>query len=91
MPISILPAVSKVFERKIYAYMSGYRKGYNTQYALMVSLEKWRKSLDNEGYTDAVIMNLCKVRYNKLRTTDGKTTCLWLHQIHPKNDTQLFK
>ena len=51
-PISILPAVSKVFEcimqtqivsfinDKLYAYMSGYRKGYNTQYTLMVLLEK---------------------------------------------------
>ena len=49
-PISLLPAVSKIFERimetqlgsfvndKLFKYMSGYRKGYNTQYALMVLL-----------------------------------------------------
>ena len=38
------------------AYMSGYRKGY----ALMVICEKWRKTLDNQGYTGAVIMDLSK-------------------------------
>ena len=71
-PISILPAVSKIFERimqtqitsfindNLYAYMSGYRKGYNTQYALMVLLEKWKHSLDNHGYAGAVIMDLSK-------------------------------
>ena len=33
--------------------MNGYRKGYNTQYALISSLEKWKKSLDNRGYAGA--------------------------------------
>ena len=40
--------------------MNGYRKGYNTQYTLMVLLEKWRKSLDNQGCTGPVIMDLSK-------------------------------
>ena len=40
--------------------MSGYRKGYNTQYALMALLEKWKQSLDNHGYAGAVIMDLSK-------------------------------
>ena len=47
-PISMLPAVNKIFEwmmqiqiasfinEKLYTYMSGYRKGYNTQYALNI-------------------------------------------------------
>ena len=40
--------------------MSGYRKGYNTQYALISLLEKWKKSLDNQGYAGAAIMDLSK-------------------------------
>ena len=71
-PISLLPAVSKIFERimetqsgsfvneKLFKYMRGYRKGYNTQHALMVLLEKWKQSLDNHGYAGAVIMDLSK-------------------------------
>ena len=71
-PISMLPVVSKIFERilhtqfasfindKLFMYMSGYRKGYNTQYALMALLEKWKQSLDNHGYAGAVIMDLSK-------------------------------
>ena len=35
--------------------MSGYRKGYNTQYA-----EKWKQSVNNHGYAGAVIMDLSK-------------------------------
>ena len=66
----MLSAVSKIFERmmqiqiasfineKLYTYMSGYRKGYNTQYALISFLEKLKKSLDNQGYAGAVIMDL---------------------------------
>ena len=71
-PISLLPAVSKIFERimetqlrsfvneKLFKYLSGYRKGYNMQYALMVLLEKLKQSLDNHGYAGAVIMDLSK-------------------------------
>ena len=68
----MLPVVSKIFERilhtllatfindKLFTYMSGYRKVYNTQYALMALLEKWKQSLDNHGYAGAVIMDLSK-------------------------------
>ena len=71
-PIGMLPLVSKVFERilhkqigyfineKLFRYMCGYRKGYNTQYALMALLEQWRTTLDNQGYAGIVIMDLSK-------------------------------
>ena len=45
---------------KLFKYTSGYRKGYNTQYALMLLLEKRKQSLDNHGYAGAVIMDLPK-------------------------------
>ena len=60
-PISVLPIVSKIFERimdkqtdsyidKILSpYLCGYRKGYSCQHALLAMIEKWKKSLDEGG------------------------------------------
>ena len=71
-PISILPAISKVFEKLLqeqiagfvdgflYKYMFGYRKGYNTQYALITLLEKWAIMLNNHCYAGTIIMDLSK-------------------------------
>ena len=70
--ISLLPAISKIFERflhtQIVTYMEeflspflcGYRKGYSAQYALLAMLEKWRISLDNGGYGGGILMDLSK-------------------------------
>ena len=71
-PISVLPTVSKVFERlmgtQISAYMSqylssllcGFRKGYNAQHALIRAIEKWRTCLDKGGKVGAMFMDLSK-------------------------------
>ena len=72
-PVSILPVVSKIYERimqnqiKSYVeknlspYLCGYRKGYNTQYALTAMIEKWKEYLDKEGgIMGAVLMDLSK-------------------------------
>ena len=71
-PISVLPSVSKVFERLIQKqllshidsylspYLCGYRKGYSAQNALIHLIEKWRKTLDSKGYAGAVLMDLSK-------------------------------
>ena len=71
-PVSILPVVSKIFERimqkqiNVYVekylspYLCGYRKGYNAQYALTAMIEKWKKSLDNKGLAGAILMDLSK-------------------------------
>ena len=70
--ISLLPAVSKIFEKilhmQISTYMEkflspflcGYRKGYSAQYALISMLEKFKISLDNGGYGGGVLMDLSK-------------------------------
>ena len=70
--ISILPVVSKVFEKmmqkQIGAYIQkflspflcGYRKGFSPQYALLSLLEKWRISLDKKGFGGAILMDLSK-------------------------------
>ena len=66
-PVSVLTSVSKIFERIIQKqfsnfvdqflspYLCGYRKGYNTQYALLSLIEKW-----NKGYAGAILMDLSK-------------------------------
>ena len=41
-------------------YLCGYRKGYNTQQALLVLIEKWKKNLDDKAYGGAVLMDLSK-------------------------------
>ena len=71
-PISLLPVVSKVFERLIQnqiilfinkflsPYLCGYRKGYCAQQAFVSLIEKWKVTLDNKGYGGAVLMDLSK-------------------------------
>ena len=56
-PVSVLPSVSKIFERIIQKrfsnyvdeflspYLCGYRKGFNTQYALLSLIENGKKNL----------------------------------------------
>ena len=71
-PVSILPVVSKIFERIMQKqindfiisflspYLCGYRKGFNTQHALLTLVENWRKSLGNKGFGGAILMDLSK-------------------------------
>ena len=71
-PVSILPVVSKMFERLMQKqinkyvesylspYLCGYRKGYNAQYALTLMIEKWKQSLDSKGHAGAILMDLSK-------------------------------
>ena len=64
--------MSKVFERilqtQLLSYMEkylspalcGYRKGYNTQRALITMIEKMKRSVDKKGMASAVLMDLSK-------------------------------
>ena len=61
-PISVLPNLSKIFERRIYdqlkdrfdnllpKYQCEFRKGFSTQHCLLAMIEKLRKSLDSRGW-----------------------------------------
>ena len=71
-PVSVLPCISKIFERIMQKqiaeyieyflsqFLCGYRKGYNTQIALMGLIEKWKKALDQKGFAGAILMDLSK-------------------------------
>ena len=70
--MSILPVVSKLFERMMQnqvngfverhlsPYLCGYRKGYSSQYALLAMIEQWKWSLDNGGFAGGILMDLSK-------------------------------
>ena len=65
----MLPADSKIFEsllqKQIISHIEdhlspslcGYRKGFNTQHALVALIEKWKITLDKNGYAGAVLMD----------------------------------
>ena len=72
-PVSLLPHISKVFERVIYNQINSFmetkilkcvtsfRKSHGTQHSLLVMLEKWKKELDIEENMSPIFMDLSKV------------------------------
>ena len=71
-PVSILPLLSKVYERLIYNQLSdyadtflnnilcGFRKAHSTQHALFKLISSWQKVLDNGGFVGTILMDLSK-------------------------------
>ena len=71
-PVSLIPVVSKLFERDMYnqllTYIDklmppclfGYRKGHSTEQCLTVMLEIWEKALDGKGTAGAILTDLSK-------------------------------
>ena len=71
-PVSILPNLSKIFEKymleevspffeNIFSkYQCGFRKGFSTQQCLLAMLKKWKKSVDKSNIFGALITDLSK-------------------------------
>ena len=71
-PITVLSAAAKVYERVmseqmaaysetfLSPYLCGFRKGYNTQQALVRFVEKCKSVLDKKGFAGAILMDLSK-------------------------------
>ena len=71
-PVSLLPIVSKLFERKMYdeifayvekflsPYLFGYRKNHSTEQCLIIMIEAWKKALDSRHAAGAVLTDLSK-------------------------------
>ena len=71
-PVSVLPTVSKIFERImrkqitdyigkfLSPFLCGCRKGFSTQYALLSLIERWRLCLDKQGFAGTLLMDLSK-------------------------------
>ena len=71
-PVSLLPIISKIYERNMHDQLSAYlgssfnpflaafRKGFGCQSTLLRLLEDWRKALDNNECVAAIFMDLSK-------------------------------
>ena len=71
-PVSVLPLLSKVFEKVIYDQLSqyldkylnsllcGFRKAHSSQHALFKLLQAWQEELDKSGFVGTIIMDLSK-------------------------------
>ena len=71
-PVSILPLLSKVYEKVIYNQLSdyfdsflnnilcGFRKAHSTQRALFKLMQPWQQVLHNGGFIGTILMDLSK-------------------------------
>ena len=71
-PISLLPSLSKVYEKLIYQRLNtffenklspllcGFRSRYSTQHALLNLINKWHSCLDNSEVVGTILMDLSK-------------------------------
>ena len=71
-PVSILPMISKVYEKVLSTQLSHYfdnifhnflcafRKGHGCQTTLLRLLEDWKQALDKNHYVAAILMDLSK-------------------------------
>ena len=71
-PVSILPNISKIFERFLFKQISnfmepffskqqyGLRKGYSTQYCRLSMLEKWKSAVDKGKYFGSLLTDFSK-------------------------------
>ena len=71
-PVSILPVISKIYERLMYDQMykyfdqifskfqCGFRKGFSTQNCLLYMIENWKESLDHGGHYGALLTDFSK-------------------------------
>ncbi len=71
-PVSVLPVVSKIYERLLdsqsskYFYsvlstvIAAYRKHHSCQDVLLSAVDNWKQALDNDEYVGAILMDLSK-------------------------------
>ena len=52
--------INAYIEKFFSPYLCGFRKGFGTQDALTSLIEKWKSSLDQNGYAGSVLMDLSK-------------------------------
>ena len=71
-PVSLIPIVSKLYERNMYnqiidyiqthlsPYLFGFRKGHSTEQCLVIMLKEWKKQLDKKYNAGAILTDLSK-------------------------------
>ena len=72
-PVSILPNLSKIYEKCLYDQMykyfnhilskwqCGFRKDFSRQHCLFVMTKTWQKCLEKGGISEAILMDFSKV------------------------------
>ena len=89
-PVSILPNLSKIFEKCMFEQMSqffenifleyqcGFRKGFSTQQCLLAMLEKWKRSVNTSEMFCALLTDLSNAfDWLEPLVTHSKTKRLW--------------
>ena len=78
-PISLLPAISKIYERVIFdrlsAYLEpmlskilcGFRSKHNTQHALLYLLKAWQQCLNKSGLVGTILMDLSNFMFSMIQ------------------------
>ena len=71
-PVSLIPIVSKLYERNMYdeiysyiekflsPYLFGYRRNHSTEQCLTIMIEAWKKALDLKHSAGAILTDLSK-------------------------------
>ena len=65
-PRSILPNLSKIYERIMYNQICLFHKWFNAQYCLLLMIEKWREVRDKVLETGTVLADFSKAFDNSL-------------------------
>ena len=91
--------VSEYIDKHLLPFLCGYRKGFNTQTALLSLLKKWISALDKKGFVGAVLMDLSKafdtinhyLLIAKLKAYGFREPSLMLIYVYLKDRLQLIK
>ena len=87
-PVSILPLISKVFEKimnkqlSIYfeeilsKFQCGFRKGFSNQHCFLLMLEKWKRAVDNNKVFGALLTVYLTI--TKLNAYGFQVECLYI-------------
>ena len=71
-PVSLIPIISKLYERNMFdqasayiekylsPYLFGYRKGHSTEQCLIIMIETWKKALDENNVAGGILTDLSK-------------------------------
>ena len=94
-PVSILPTLSKIYEKLLYQqtyeyfncifskYLCGFRKGHNSEHCLLFMLDRSKKALNKGLCTGILLTDLSKAFVSiahRAWSIKSEVKCLWFFQ-----------